>query len=772
MFNSRIDSRFAGALGIGFLVAFSGQALANDPDLQAYRTHVGVHSLQLLGWSVASVGDLNQDGVNDYAIGSPGYAGLMGGVFVYSGADGTLIHELQGQSSFGFFGWSVAGAGDVNADGVPDVIVGAPFHFAPGPVGRVTVFSGSTGATIYAIIGTNAAEAFGYSVDGAGDVDGDGYADFVVGAPTYGPTNAGRILVYSGVDGAQILNWPHVSGGNLGISVAGAGDVNGDGFDDVLAGAPGAGQVIVVDVYHDSLIRIHYGSAQAGFGWSVANVRDVNGDGVNDFAVGVPSAVVGDRMPGRAIVYDGSSGGPIRQFDGEGLNDGVGFDVAAAGDFNGDGSNDVLIGAPWHDGGGPNSGRVEIRDSATGALLRTYYGYLNQTHFASAVAALGDINDDGMGDILVGAPMAAGFDRGAAFIYSGAGAGALFGQPGGGTEFPNDGSPPACLIAADLNLDGRADVVMVSPTTGRLVWRYATPSGGLSPVLQQYVGSKPTSVAAGDFDGDGDIDLAIAMMNENRVTMMRNPGWGLFHSSGKINVGRKPVSVAAGDLNSDGRADLVVACRLDDEVTVLRQTAGNSGNLASRFVQAGKLAVQRDPIQVAIAKLDPDSKPDLAVLNYDSGSVSVLRNKGAFAFAKQRAYLVGSKPLSMAIADFNRDGRGDIAYVRQQTSGVSIRFGGPDGLEAPVHMHFAGGPGSIAAVDMNMDGWRDLITANVASPSVTLLLNHADGTFASPQFVPATLGPKFITAGDVDRDGDPDVITAGSTISVLMNDWY
>ncbi|HKB16317.1 MAG TPA: integrin alpha, partial [Planctomycetota bacterium] len=199
------------------------------------------------GWSVSGVGDVNGDGVPDILVGSPfanpGGLADAGRATVFSGSDGTALLVLNGPNPGAFLGYSVSGVGDVDGDGAADVIVGAP---ALGPpfvgFGTVRVFSGASGTTLFTFSGS-ANNTFGESVAGAGDMDGDLVPDLVVGWPIASPPGldfAGQAKAFSGATGATLLTITGSVGDGLGSAVAGAGDTNGDGFAEVIVAAESA----------------------------------------------------------------------------------------------------------------------------------------------------------------------------------------------------------------------------------------------------------------------------------------------------------------------------------------------------------------------------------------------------------------------------------------------------------------------------------------------------------------------------------------------------
>ncbi len=436
----------------------------------------GDHSHQ----NISGIGDMNGDGIPDVVIGAPYvdpiYAGAGYVVFgkpdnlpvslaaVEAGSGGFFI---QGAHPSGRCGWSVSGAGDVNGDGLPDVIVGAPYVSAPSfrsgqsyvvfgkadtkTVLLADVISGSGG---FAINGAGPYDISGWSVSGAGDVNGDGLDDIIVGAPKGGfeftYTTGHAYVVFGKPDGAAV-GLADVAGGDGGFimnglagvydytgwSVSGAGDVNGDGLDDVIVG--GASSPVVVfgkaDGVPIDLDDVVAGKG-AGFaliappgvsaGSSVSGAGDVNGDGLPDVLVGsvgadphgVVSAGVCRVIFGRVRTspvftadIDSGTGGFV--INGENAGDFWGQYTSGGGDVNADGLADVIIGAPFAGGTGRAAvvyGRtrttaIEIADVAKGSGGFIMTG-ITANDRASRVAGVGDMNGAGKDDVFVGAPEA------------------------------------------------------------------------------------------------------------------------------------------------------------------------------------------------------------------------------------------------------------------------------------------------------------------------------------------------------------------------------
>ena len=440
--------------------AASGIGTASAVTLQADQEGA------LFGWSVASAGDVNGDGYGDVIVGARLYENGEtdeGAAFIYHGsATGigtTYARMLQSDQALAWFGYSVALAGDVNGDGYSDVIVGA-YYYDNGQTdeGAAFVYHGSSagiGTTHNTLLEADMAnDNFGTSVAGAGDVNGDGYSDVIVGAPNYynGQNAEGAIYIYHGSPSgisttyARRIESNQVTA-NLGASVASAGDVNGDGYSDVIAGAPGYtnGQASegVVYIYHGSATGIgatyarllESNQASAAFGFSVSGAGDVNGDGYGDVVIGASYYDNGQADEGAVFIYHGSVTGigtsAIRlEQNQEDMN--FGYSVSGAGDVNGDGYSDVIVGAPRYDGGQANKGAIYIYHGSSSGIAGAYARRLDPLNqigaaFGWSVSGAGDVNGDGYSDVIVGAYSYDNgqLQEGGAFVYHGNNGGAL-----------------------------------------------------------------------------------------------------------------------------------------------------------------------------------------------------------------------------------------------------------------------------------------------------------------------------------------------------------
>ncbi|RNC80339.1 MAG: hypothetical protein ED559_00540 [Phycisphaera sp.] len=324
------------------------------------------------GDSVSGAGDVNNDGFDDFIIGALDNTGFpaSGTPSVYSGATGSVIHTFSGDdpnNPFGdFFGAAVSGAGDVNNDGFDDVIIGAFSDDTNGVAsGRAYVFSGATGQELYSFFGVNAFDAFGDSLGGVGDVNNDGFDDFAIVAPNEEVNNEteGRTRVYSGATGAVLYTIPGGPGLGAMSSVSDAGDVNNDGTGDFILGFTGNSQIEgTARVYSGAtgavLFVLTSPSGDEEFGFSVSGAGDANGDGFDDVIVGSP---MGSR--GSASVFSGATGEELISVT-NALQFNLGQSVSGAGDVNNDGLDDLIVASP-----GRNAGTLGIATVYESALV-------------------------------------------------------------------------------------------------------------------------------------------------------------------------------------------------------------------------------------------------------------------------------------------------------------------------------------------------------------------------------------------------------------------
>lgn len=416
-------------------------------------------------------------------------------------------------------------------------------------------------------------DAAGVSLAGAGDVNGDGYGDFLVGANLNGSTDAGAAYLILGGPGGWSLSkrlgqtptikyTGEADTDNAGISVAGAGDVNGDGFDDLLIGAylnndggadAGAAYLVLGSATPTSVnlsTAIQYTGEAAGnqAGFSVAGGGDVNGDGFDDMLIGAPVNGDGGAAAGAAYLVLGSATpasanlSTAIQYTGEAAGNNAGRSVAIVGDTDREGRADMLMGAPFNADGGANAGAIYLVvgsaapvGGSLGAAAPAVVQFSGSggENAGYSVASVGDVNGDGFADLLAGAPLsdAAAADAGAAYLM-----------------LTRPGMPPNTLAVAGIRYTGEA----------------AGDQAG-------------TSVSgAGDVNGDGFTDFLIGAPLHTGVDsgagylVLGNAGPAtaslstVIKYTGALNNDRANVVAGAGDVNGDGLADFLVGATDND----------------------------------------------------------------------------------------------------------------------------------------------------------------------------------------------------------------
>src|SRR6266849_823101 len=327
-----------------------------------------------IGFSVAAIADINNDGVPDIIAGAPhevpgdfeAGTGIInaGRAFAFSGADGSLLLTLDdpSQQEGGLLGYAVAGLGDVNNDGVPDIAVGVPGKNIGDEqdgliaVGLVYIFSGRDGSLIRTLNHpTQEVNArFGSAIDNAGDIDHDGVSDIVIGAP-----GRSEAFVFSGRTGALIFSVtsPAIERQpSFGFAVAGGKDLDGDGTPDFAVGAPlqknSRGAVFVFKGSDGTLRRkLTFRSPQtfARFGAAIQLSADLTGDGRPDILVGVPDQDVNGQInAGEVLIFSGASGRLFKTLTSAQPQDSAGFGSAIiTADFDGDGTPTPVVGTPY-----------------------------------------------------------------------------------------------------------------------------------------------------------------------------------------------------------------------------------------------------------------------------------------------------------------------------------------------------------------------------------------------------------------------------------------
>ncbi len=761
------------------------------------------------------VGDVNGDGYDDLVFGVPrsgngNCAYLHGSVAVVSGADGSTLWSVGGQIEYypsWMLGWSVAGAGDVNADGLPDVIAGAPWaRTAPGYYGRALVYSGADGSILHSLIGLDPGPQFGYSVSGIEDLNGDGHDEFIVSSVGSQPSSA-RVLVYSGADGTILHNITSSNAGAVGSEYFGyvvrdGGDVSGDGVHDILVGNPYArnsvdqltGAVYVFSGASGSLLHDIAGipDQHVGFGHQVDGIGDQNGDGMADFIAAGEEWFTTKVFSGRdgSILWSG----------------GYAFTTSGTGDVNGDGIEDFLVGYPNYAYG------ANVRVVAGGTFV-TLYSFLDPelagVKFGSALSRAGDINRDGFADFMVGA---GGIDR--AFVYLGRPAPSQIRRIDGASS--GDRLGQAVSGAGDVDGRGFADVIVGAPYDDTA----AGTDAGSARVLSGFDGSEILACTgaagdllggsvsgAGDVNRDGFADVIVGARFDDtagsnagaaRVLSGRS-GSTLFTFHGSAAEDCFGSVSEAGDVNGDGYDDVIVGGFRRDHAGMTDAGAatvysGRDGSVL--FEWFGAAAGDLFGYSVSGAgDVDADGRDDLIVGAYGSdvngsasGSATVYSGFNGTALFTHHGVAAGDW-LGVSVSgagDVNKDGIDDVIVGASQSgaypyAGYARVLSGPagdlmyqldpdHGLSADCcDGHHALGYSVSSAGDVNGDGYDDVIVGAHDSKvsggftvGFAMVYSGFDGGVLLYQFpgdeAHAAFGISVSGAGDVNGDGRDDVI--------------
>jgi gliding motility-associated-like protein len=679
---------------------------------------------------------------------------------------------------------------DVNGDGKPDLSAvqgGTLSTFR-----NISIVGAITSASFASKEDITSGDALSLAIC---DIDGDGLPDFI-------SNNAEDVLVFRNQQYTPVITSFSPESGQVGTSVT----VTGTNFNPVAASNAvffGATRATVISATATSL------NVAVPVSASYQNISVTN----------LNSALTAYSAKPFNVTYENGSIGAQPKLDLSAYNQPYGV---AAGDLNGDGKPDLVAASTV-------STAVRIFQNSFAGNTSDPNALKAIDLFTDRVAynlALGDLNGDGKLDLVV--VNKANFVT----IYQNTHLGGIMNASPFTTKFDLvTGNSPVSVAIGDLDGDGKPDLAVANKDSRTVsVFRNISSngtiqSGAFMDKVDFLTGESPQKVAISDIDGDGKADLIIANTNDNSISVLHNNSLsGAINAnsfSGKIDfvTGTLPVSVAVGDLDGDGKPDLAVANSSNNTVSVLKNTSTIGEISATSFAEKVDFATSTLPSSVSIGDLNGDGKPDLAITNTTSNTISVLRNASATglitatSFSDKTDFQTGDKPAQLAIVDLDGDGQSDLISTNTNSSTISVII---NRLLPPAITSFSPTSGPIGTtVTLTGANFNSALTNNIVffgatkatvtaatktsltvtvpisatyqNISVTDLASRLTGYAAQPfnatyqngiistlpkQDFTAGTKPYEVAVGDLDGDGKPDVVVSNqnsNSISIYRN---
>ncbi len=521
-----------------------------------------------------------------------------------------------------------------------------------------------------------------------------------------------------------------------------AADVNGDGKPDLVV-ANSNGNTVSVLLGNGNGTFHAQETLLAGAKPVALAVADVSGDSK-------PDIVVANDLSNTLSVLLGNGNGTFQAQ--QTFATGKGPTSVAVGDVNGDGKPDIVV-------ANYNGNTVSVLLGNGNGTFQAQQTFATGTYPVAVKFA--DVNGDGKPDIVVANNLSSTVS-----VLLGNGNGTFQAQQ----TFPC-GAYPQSLAIGDVNGDGKADLALTNNSSGTVSVLLGNGNGTFQASRFFATNLGTNSVELGDVNGDGKPDLVVANFGNNTVSVLLGNGNGTFQAQQMFAAGFGPSAVALGDVNGDGKLDLAIADEDSDTVNVLL------GNGDGTFQTQKSIPTGAGPVAVVAGDFNGDGKTDLAIANYESDSVSVLLGNGNGTFQAQQTYTTGLRPQALAVADVNGDGKPDLVVADFLGSTVSVLLGNGNGTFQAQETFATGAyPQALAVGDVSGDGNPDIVVANYSGNSVSVLLGNGNGTFQTQHTFATGGGPFSVAIGDVNGDGNPDLVVANyhsnsqgvGTVSVLL----
>ncbi len=735
--------------------------LLQKPD-HSFQNAIGYFASNGFVFAV-TIADFNGDGKPDIVAGLEADSSLVnsGLAVLLNNGDGTF----QAPSTYNAGGTTNADAiaiADFNRDGIPDIAVASYEDHSSSLFGGVGVLLGNGDGTFQAVVSYSTG-GYGAGAVAAGDLNRDGIADLVVADYNDAgfTTSVASVLLGNG-DGTFQPPVNYAAGGYAGDAVA-IGDFNGDGVPDVLegnncstTGLCTGGAIGVLLGNGDGTLQT-VSTLYVGYDIFGLVAGDFNADGHLDMVVsGVPPT---GSMASLEIMLGDGHGGITEQYS---YSYDASFNVSlAAGDLDGDGKLDLAI-ADECGAGGCFPGAVSVVFGTGDGTLQVPAN-ISTPQFGSGLTAA-DFNGDSFSDYVLAVISSSGsFPSGFVQLFVGNGMGNFDGLQ----SYDPGGAFPYGVTSADVDGDGKRDIVVANQcasnidcSSGRVGVLLGDGLGNFSaPLSLDSGGPGAQAVAVGDLDHIYTTDIAVANQMANTVgVIFANEPPGYFLATVTFpSGGNNPNSIALADLNRDGLLDIVVSNQTDStnsngEVSVLLNNGDHTFQNPVTYATGGSTAQW-----VAVGDFNGDGNVDVAVANTSgsNGSVGILLGNGDGTLQPAVTYdSGGDSALSLAVADFNGDGKLDIAIANPYdendpnlaTQPVGLLLGNGDGTFQTTQFYDADGGSIVAATDFNNDGHVDLLTLNPYFNFVTVLPNRA-GSAVGSTLTTLSVSPRPSTYG-------------------------
>ncbi|HLJ49158.1 MAG TPA: FG-GAP-like repeat-containing protein [Bryobacteraceae bacterium] len=689
-----------------------------------------------------AVGDFNLDGKPDLAVTNQNGVSIL--INSGNGAFQAPVSYTVGGNP------QAVAVGDFNADGKLDLAV------VNEGSGTVSILLGNGNGTFQGAVSYPAGTIPRFVV--VADINGDGKPDLAVADS--GTATGSGVSVLLGNGNGTFQPAMFTAGGSSALSLT-VGDFNGDTKADVAIANSGSDNISVLLGNGNGTFAtaVNYSLDQPGLSISPTSVvtADFNHDGKLDLAATTPSGKnfavllgVGDGTFRTAVHY------PL-----DDPNFSNNLNRLATADLNGDGNPDLII-------ANVSANHVTVLLGAGDGTFPTIKSYAAGPEPNSV--AIADFNGDGRPDIAA----SGNAQNGVVTVLLGAGGGLFEAAP-----LARASSIPSSFAVGDLNGDGKLDLITASRLTpiGSGLGSGVAMLGNGDGTFQAPANWSTTSVnavALGDLNGDGKLDLVATSSSpgNGNIAIYLGKGDGTFQSAVTVSAGTTPQAIAIADLNGDGKADLIVSNHNSANISVLLGNGNGTFQTAVNY----NTPTTGTPDAIAVGDFNGDRKLDVAVAN-SAGTISTVvillgNGNGTLQTALAIPATFHNAALAMVAADFNNDGRSDLA-VTDGTNLSILLAAGSGGFLTPVTSPFASAV-SIVTGDFNGDGKADL--AVTSRDGVSVFAGNGDGSFqAAVSYDPFLGGP--VVVGDFDGDGRPDLITADSTadstgtdtVAILMN---